>query len=172
MGLSSEYEVEHTTEATRVEIEEELVDNQFKAKNGGKASKQQSASLVKAEQEEIVHNWLTRQNDATKKQKDHCSTTTVAWCCKHEGAPPEIADWARRRFCGHASSATLERAFSKAGLIARKKRQPLLVVDMDGISLLGWHYKDNGWGGSAKRPRCVPQVEGERLGEESQMEAH
>ena len=40
---------------------------------------------------------------------------------------------------------------------------------VDGISLLGWHYKDNGWGESAKRPRCVPQVEEERLEDESEM---
>ena len=42
---------------------------------------------------------------------------------------------------------------------------------MDGISLLGWHYKDNGWGESSKRIRCVPQVEGQRLEEESKMAA-
>ena len=42
---------------------------------------------------------------------------------------------------------------------------------MDGISLLGWHYKDNGWEESPKKPRCVPKVEGERLEEESQMAA-
>ena len=44
-------------------------------------------------------------------------------------------------------------------------------IIVDGINLLGWHYKDNGWGESAKRPRCVPQVEGERVEEESQMAA-
>ena len=80
-------------------------------------------------------------------------------------------DWARRRLCVKASSATYERAFSKAGLITRKKRQRLMADHVDGISLLGWHYKDNGWGESGKRPRCVPQVEGERLEEESQMAA-
>ena len=42
---------------------------------------------------------------------------------------------------------------------------------MDGISLLGWRYKDNGWGESSKRIRCVLQVEGQRLEEESEMAA-
>ena len=130
-----------------------------------------SQSSVKAERETILRNWLLGENDAPKKQGDHSSTTVLAWWSKHEGAPPEIADLARRRLCAQASSATSERAFSKAGLIISKKRQRLTADHVDGISLLGWHYKDNGWGESAKRPRCVPQVEGERLEEESQMAA-
>ena len=72
---------------------------------------------------------------------------------------------------GQASSATSGHAFSKAGLIINKKRQRLTADSVDDISFLGWHYKDNGWGESAKRPRCVPQVEGERLEEEIQMAA-
>ena len=110
-----------------------------------------SQSSVKAEQEIILCNWLIGQSD--------------------DGAPPEVLDWARRRFCAQASSATSEHAFSKAGLIISKKRQRLTGDNVYGISLLGWHYKDNGWGESAKRPRCVPQVEGERFEEESQMAA-
>ena len=69
------------------------------------------------------------------------------------------------------SSATSEHAFLKAGLIIGKKRQQLTADNVDDISLLGWHYKDNGWGESAKRPRWVPQVEGERIEEEIQMAA-
>ena len=84
---------------------------------------------------------------------------------------PEIVDLAKRRLCAQASSATSERALSKAALIISKKRPQLTSDDVDGISLLGWHYKDNGWGESGKRPRCVPQVEGERVEEESQMAA-
>ena len=42
---------------------------------------------------------------------------------------------------------------------------------VDGISFLGWHYKDNAWGESSKRIRCVPQVEEQRLEEESEMAA-
>ena len=110
-----------------------------------------SQSSVKAEQEIILQNWLMGQND--------------------EGAPPEVVDWARRRLCGQSSSATSGHAFSKAGLIISKKRQRLMADNVDDISFLGWHYKDNGWGESAKRPRCVPQVEGERLEEEIQMAA-
>ena len=110
-----------------------------------------SQSLVDAEQEIILRNWLMGKND--------------------KGAPPEVVDWARRRLCGKASSATSGHGFSKAGLIIGKKRQRLTADNVDDMSLLGWHYKDNGWGESAKRPRCVPQVEGERLEEESQMAA-
>ena len=93
----------------------------------------------------------------------------VAWCNKHERAPPETTDWARRRLCAQTSSAASECAFSKAGLIVSKKRQRLMADHVDNISLMGWHYKDNGWGESTKRPRCVPEVEGERLEEEIQM---
>ena len=59
----------------------------------------------------------------------------------------------------------------KVGLIISKKRQQLTADNMDGISFLGCHYKDNGWGKSAKRPRCVPEVEGERFEAENQMAA-
>ena len=110
-----------------------------------------SQTSVKAEQEIILQNWLMGQND--------------------EGAPPEVVDWARRRLCGQASSATAGHAFSKAGLIISKKRQRLTADSVDDISFLGWPYKDNGWGELAKRPRCVPQVEGERFEEGSQMAA-
>ena len=110
-----------------------------------------SQSSVKAEQEIILCNWLMGQND--------------------EGAPPEVVDWARRRLCGQSSSATSGHAFSKAGLIISKKRQRFMADNVDDISFLGWHYKDNGWGESSKRSRCVPQVEGESLEEEIQMAA-
>ena len=69
------------------------------------------------------------------------------------------------------SICTSERAFSQAGLVISKKRQRLMADHVDSISLLGWHYKDNGWGESAKRSRCVPHVEGQRLEEESKMAA-
>ena len=126
---------------------------------------------MKTEREIILHNWLMGQNDVAKKQGDHNSTTVLAWWSKHEGAPPEVVDWARSRLCAQASSATSEYAFSKAGLIISKERQRLTADNVDGISLLGRHYKDNGWGESAKRPWCVPQVEEERIEEESQMAA-
>ena len=42
---------------------------------------------------------------------------------------------------------------------------------MDGISLLGWHYKGNGWGESSKRSWCVLQLEEQRLEKESKMAA-
>ena len=54
-----------------------------------------SQTSVKAEQERILRNWLMEQND--------------------DGAPPEVVDWARGRFCAQASSATSEHAFSKRG---------------------------------------------------------
>ena len=117
-----------------------------------------SKTSVKAEQETLLRNWLLGENDAAKKQGDHSPTTVLPWWSKDEGAPPELVDWARRRLCVQTSSATSERAFSKAGLIIRKKRQRLMADHMDGISSVGWHYKDDGWGEVAKRLRC-----GERL---------
>ena len=82
-----------------------------------------SQSLVKAEWEMILHNWLMGQNEVAKKQGDHSSTTVLAWWSKHEEASPEIANWARRRLCAQVSSATFECDFSKVGLITSKKRQ-------------------------------------------------
>ena len=130
-----------------------------------------SQSSVQAEREIILRNWLMGQNDVAKKQGDHSSTTVLAWWSKHEGALPEVLDWARRGLCAQASSATSEHALQKAGMIISKKRQRLTADNVDGISLMGWHYKDNACGESAKRPRCFPQVEGERREEESQMAA-
>ena len=96
-----------------------------------------SQSLVTedTEQEITLHNWLMGQND--------------------EGAPPEVVDWARRRSCGQASSATSEHAFSKVGLIIKKKRQRLMADNVDGISLVGWHYQRQWLGGISKEtPVC------------------
>ena len=65
----------------------------------------------------------------------------------------EIINMARLRLCAQASSAISERAFSKAGLIMSRKRQRLMANRVDGISLMGWQNKDNGWRELAKRPR-------------------
>ena len=113
-----------------------------------------SLSSVKAEREIILRNWLMGQNDAARKKGDHCSTAALAWWTKHEGAPPTISDWARRRLCGQASRATSGRAFSEVRLIVSKKRQRLMADHVDGTRLMGWHCKDSGWGEVAKRPRC------------------
>ena len=102
-----------------------------------------SQSSMKAEREIVLRNWLMGQNNVAKIQGDHSSTTVLAWWSKHEGAPLEVVDWARRRLCVQASSATSEHPFSKAGLIISKKRQRLTADNVDGISLLGWHCKDN-----------------------------
>ena len=88
-----------------------------------------------------------------------------------DGAPTEVVDWARRRLCAQASSATSEHAFSKAGLIIGKKRQRLTADYVGGINLIVWNYKDNSWGESARRPRCDLEMEGERLEEENQIAA-
>ena len=82
---------------------------------------------------------------------------------------PEIGNLARRRLCAQALSVTSKRAFSKVGLVMRKKRQRLTADHVDGTSLLGSHYKDNGWGESSKRVLCVLQVEGQRREDESEM---
>ena len=86
----------------------------------------------------------------------------LEWWKDNEARDVEIADLARRRLCAQASSATSERAFSKAGLIMSKKRQRLPANHVDGITLMGWHYKDNGGGKLAKRPRCGAKMETER----------
>ena len=98
-------------------------------------------------------------------------TSVLQWWGRYHLRYPKIANLARHRLCAKASSATSECAFSKAGLVISKKRQRLSADHVDGISLLGWHYKDNGWGESSKRNGCVSQVEGQRLKEESKMAA-
>ena len=121
--------------------------------------------------EEAVSNWFKRPVETVGGARDFSDTSVFQWWGKYHLKYPEIADLARRRLSAQASSATSERAFSKAGLIISKKRQRLTADHVDGISLLGWHYKDNGWGESSKRLRCVPQVEGQRLEEEPEMAA-
>ena len=95
----------------------------------------------------------------------------LEWWERYGPGHLDIADLVRRWLCAQASSATSERAFSKAGLIISKKRQRLTSDHVDGISLLGWHYKDKGWGESAKRPRCAAQVQGQRVEEGGQVAA-
>ena len=74
----------------------------------------------------------------------------------------EIADLARRQLCAQASSATSGRAFSKAGVLMSKKRHWLTADHVDGISLMGWYYKDHGCGELAKKPRCGAEMETDR----------
>ena len=69
---------------------------------------------------------------------------------KRKGVQPEIEDLAKRQLCAQAWSATSERAFSKTGLVVGKERQWLMADHVGGVNLMGWHYKDNGWGESAK----------------------
>ena len=68
----------------------------------------------------------------------------LAWWKKSEGRHAEIADLARHQLCAQVWSTTLEHALSKARLVISKKRQQLMVLYVDNISLMGWHYKDNG----------------------------
>ena len=93
---------------------------------------------------------------------DRSLTDVLEWWKYNGTGNMEIADLARRRLCAQASSTTLERAFSKAGLIMSKKRQRLTVDHVDGISLMGWKYKDHSWGELAKRPRCGAEMETDR----------
>ena len=86
----------------------------------------------------------------------------LEWWRDNELGHAEIGDLVRQQSCAQASSATSEHAFSKVGLIMGKKRQRLTADHMDGISLMGWQYKDNGWGEIAKRPRCGAKRERDR----------
>ena len=70
----------------------------------------------------------------------------LEWWRDNELGYAKIADLASRRLCAQALSATSECAFSNVGLIVSKKRQQLMVDHVDGIILMGWHYKDNGRG--------------------------
>ena len=97
--------------------------------------------------------------------------SVLQWWQKYQHKYADIGDLARRRLSAQLSSATSECPFSKVELVISKKRQRLTVDHVGGISLLGWHYKDNSWGESPKRLWYVPQVEGQRLEEESEMAA-
>ena len=119
----------------------------------------------------LVSKWFQTLVEIVGGPKDFSDTTVLQWWERYHVRYPEIANLARRRLCAQASSAISERAFSKAGLVLSKKRQRLTANHVDNISLLGWHYKDNGWGESSKRIRCVPQVERQRHEEESKMAA-
>ena len=83
----------------------------------------------------------------------------LALLSKHEGAPPEILDRTRRRLCAHTLSATSEHAFSNVGLIMNKKKERLMADLVDFISLMRWHYRENGRGEVAKRLRCAAILE-------------
>ena len=113
--------------------------------------------------------WLQKRVKTVGGAKDFSDMSVLQWWGRYHLKYPEIPNLARHRLCVQASSPTSARAFSKAGLVINKKRQRLTADHVGGISLLGWHYKDNGWGESSKRLRCVPQVEGQRLEEESEM---
>ena len=127
--------------------------------------------MLEDECEALVSKWFQRLVEIAGGAKDFSDTTVLQWWGRYHVRYPKIANLARRRLCAQASSATFEHAFSKAGLVLSKKRQRLTADHVDGIILLGWHYKDNGWGESSKRIRCVPQVEGQRHEEESEMAA-
>ena len=116
-------------------------------------------------------NWSDRMQITSRQGTDFSDRSVLKWWQRYGDSYHEIENLARRRLCAQASRATSERALSKAGLIIIKKRERLTADHVDGISLVGWHYKDNGWGESVKRPWCVPYVEGERIEEESQKGA-
>ena len=127
------------------------------------------ARLLEEECQALVTKWFERTVEIGGGGRDFSNTSVLQWWRRYQHKYPNIVDLAMRRLFAKASSATSEHAFSKAGLVFSKKRQRLTAEHVDGISLLGWHYKDNGWGESSKRLRCVPHVEGQRLEEESEM---
>ena len=162
LGSSSEAEAEFSEEGGGVEAEDQWWTNSLQPNKGVKPTKRQSLGSSKVECDKLAHAWPARGKDATQSLVDH-SLTDVLQCWKdHEARNVEIADLARRQLGTQASSATLERAFSKVGLIMSKERQGMTVDHVDGISLMGWHYKDHSWGELAKRPRCGDEMETDR----------
>lgn len=65
--------------------------------------------------------------------------TAKEWWKSHKGRFPAVEALARRRLCTQASSATSERAFSKAGRIVTKRRLTLTPRHVDELSLLAWN---------------------------------
>ena len=111
---------------------------------------------LEVECEALVTKWFQRPVEIVKGAKDFSDTSVLQWWGRYHLKYPEIADLAKGRLCEQASSATFEHAFLKAGLVISKKRQLLTTEHVDGINLLGWHCKGNGWGESSKRLQCVP----------------
>ena len=142
-----------------VEAEDQWWTSSLQPKKGVKPTKRWSLGSLKAEYDELAQAWLVRGKDAAQRQVDHSLMDVLQWWTDNEAGNMEIADLVRRWLCAQASSATPERAFSKAGLIMSKKRQRLTVDHVDDISLMGWHYKDHGWGEFAKIPRCGAEME-------------
>ena len=130
-----------------------------------------SCGTLEDECEALVSKWFQRPVETIGGAKGFSDMTVLQWWGRYHVRYPEIANLARRRLCVQASSAISERAFTKEGVVLCKKRQRLTADHVDSISLLGWHYKDNAWGESSKRIRCVPQMEGQRHEEESEMAA-
>ena len=143
-GSSSEPEAEVSEERGRFEAEDQWWTSSLRPKKGVKPTKRQSLGSLKAECDKLAHVWLAQGKDATQRQVAHSLTDVLEWWKDHEAGNVETADFARRQLCAQASRATSKRAFSKAGVIVSKKRQWLTADHGDGISLMGWHYKDHG----------------------------
>ena len=146
MESSLEPKAKVSEEGGGVEAEDQWWTNSLRSKMGVKLTKRWSLGSLKAECDKLAHAWLMQGKDATKRQVYHSLMDVLEWWKDNEAGNVEIADLARRRLCAQASSATSERAFSKVGLIMSKKRQRLMVDHVDGITLMGWHYKVNGLG--------------------------
>ena len=91
-------------------------------KKRGKACKRRSLRSVKADCGELAHKWLARVNDPTKRREDHSSTDVLDWWEDNDLEHAEIVDLVKGSLCAQASSATLERTFSKVGLTVSKNR--------------------------------------------------
>ena len=129
------------------------------------------ARSLEEECQGLVTKWFERTVETGGGGTDFSNTSVLQWWRRYQHKYPDIVGLAKRQLFAQASSATSERAFSKAGLVISKKRQRLTPDHVDSISLLGWRYKDSRWGESSKRLWCVPQVEGQRLEDEREIAA-
>ena len=70
-----------------------------------------------------ARDWLNRMQMTSEEFMDFSNWNVLKWWRRYRHYHPKIVDLVRRRLCVKASSATSERAFSKAELIISKNRQ-------------------------------------------------
>ena len=158
-SASSSEQEGSTSDHTRAEhLGEEWWKSSLRRGATMKPRKSRRGCSITKECRATAHNWLIRPpitNPQSGLVVDFSNWTVLKWWERYGPGHPDIAGLGEASAVCASVKCTSQRAFSKAGLIISKKRQRLTLYHVDSISLLGWHYKDKGWGESAKRPRCA-----------------